>query len=781
MKKRKGEREREEERREASEQAKARSSLQRLVSRRHFQKKIKKKAMEEPAAASPAPPPCDDDDRGVQPGDPHPLGIRPWGALLLSSGEERGGGDGDRDGSGGGDGVDDADASRTTKKPRRASSSSCSASRSDPRLGLGALRRLPDEALLLIVASLPARDLAAISCTSRALYAFAFTAADGGVEEEEDEGEEGEEVDEEEEDNDKGKKEEARKQRKRRSGIGGWRSATLSAFGGAWAWGGTWARTYAAAAWARKERKERKGRNDDETPPPHASLVAACERALARRLPPSPPKIHVPLFSDALYATWAATAADPEPWLARDTLPRVDASTLTPEEFARRFDGPALPVVLVGAARHWPAFAKWQSDEYLMNVLSGDAAGAAGSVNGDGGGAEKEGKRTETVHVGGVEVSWKHFAAYAATNADDLPLTVFDSKVLSRIKELREDLGEGAPECLPVAREDEEEEEEEEEEENGDDEKKNKKTAPPRRRRRRRERDLFSVLPIHLRPDHEWLIAGGRRSGSGFHIDPNATSAWNAVVRGSKKWCLYPPGFPPPGVEPSADLSMVTAPAALADWFRGFYEEAFGGGAGCGGGGEGEDEEEKGNGKQQRGGGRQQQHHRLLTAAPLPFTPRYRPLEGIVSAGDTIFVPRGWWHAVLNLETPTIAVTTNFVSEAGLPQALRWVRSRDASLVSGVRGDEARLRLAQRWEVALKEKAPETLAEAEAKIEREDAAVEARRAKERALASLFREESGGGERKKKREGEGEEGEAAAVGAPSSAPGGGFSFNFAVED
>ena len=234
-------------------------------------------------------------------------------------------------------------------------------------------------------------------------------------------------------------------------------------------------------------------------------------------------------------------------------------------------------------------------------------------------------------------------------------------------------------------------------------------------------------------------------------------------------------------MEPSADLSMVTAPAALADWFRGFYEEAFGGGAGCGGGGEGEDEEEKGNGKQQRGGGRQQQHHRLLTAAPLPFTPRYRPLEGIVSAGDTIFVPRGWWHAVLNLETPTIAVTTNFVSEAGLPQALRWVRSRDASLVSGVRGDEARLRLAQRWEVALKEKAPETLAEAEAKIEREDAAVEARRAKERALASLFREESGGGERKKKREGEGEEGEAAAVGAPSSAPGGGFSFNFAVED
>jgi hypothetical protein len=31
-----------------------------------------------------------------------------------------------------------------------------------------------------------------------------------------------------------------------------------------------------------------------------------------------------------------------------------------------------------------------------------------------------------------------------------------------------------------------------------------------------------------------WLIVGPRRSGSSFHIDPNATSAWNAVV---SCWC----------------------------------------------------------------------------------------------------------------------------------------------------------------------------------------------------------------------------------------------------
>ena len=59
--------------------------------------------------------------------------------------------------------------------------------------------------------------------------------------------------------------------------------------------------------------------------------------------------------------------------------------------------------------------------------------------------------------------------------------------------------------------------------------------------------DLFSVLGDAGRPDHRWLIMGPPRSGSTFHKDPNATSAWNAVVTGSKKWILYPPNVLPPG------------------------------------------------------------------------------------------------------------------------------------------------------------------------------------------------------------------------------------------
>ena len=67
--------------------------------------------------------------------------------------------------------------------------------------------------------------------------------------------------------------------------------------------------------------------------------------------------------------------------------------------------------------------------------------------------------------------------------------------------------------------------------------------------------DLFSVLGDDGRPDHRWLIMGPPRSGSTFHKDPNATSAWNAVVTGSKKWILYPPNVLPPGAALCCSLS----------------------------------------------------------------------------------------------------------------------------------------------------------------------------------------------------------------------------------
>ncbi|KAI8852231.1 hypothetical protein BC829DRAFT_385472 [Chytridium lagenaria] len=153
-----------------------------------------------------------------------------------------------------------------------------------------------------------------------------------------------------------------------------------------------------------------------------------------------------------------------------------------------------------------------------------------------------------------------------------------------------------------------------------------------------RTEDLFNVFG-EKRPDYRWLILGPPRSGSTFHLDPNQTSAWNAVLSGSKKWILFPPEVVPPGVFPSEDGSEVTSPVSLAEWFLNHYDEM--------------------------------KH--------LPV----KPIECICRAGEIIFVPRGWWHAVMNLEE-TIAITQNFVSRQNLSHVLRFMATKPDQ-ISGFR------------------------------------------------------------------------------------------------
>jgi hypothetical protein len=69
-------------------------------------------------------------------------------------------------------------------------------------------------------------------------------------------------------------------------------------------------------------------------------------------------------------------------------------------------------------------------------------------------------------------------------------------------------------------------------------------------------------------PCCRWVVIGPARSGSGLHIDPLATSAWNTLLGGHKRWALFPPGTPkhlvlPKGVEREA-----------AAWFTHVYPRA---------------------------------------------------------------------------------------------------------------------------------------------------------------------------------------------------------------
>uniref|UniRef100_A0A7N0UM70 F-box protein n=1 Tax=Kalanchoe fedtschenkoi TaxID=63787 RepID=A0A7N0UM70_KALFE len=131
--------------------------------------------------------------------------------------------------------------------------------------------------------------------------------------------------------------------------------------------------------------------------------------------------------------------------------------------------------------------------------------------------------------------------------------------------------------------------------------------------------DFFDVLGNEVRPAFRWLIVGPERSGASWHVDPALTSAWNTLLCGRKRWALYPPGRVPVGVtvhvnEEDGDVNVDT-PTSL-QWWLDFY--------------------------------------------PL-LADKDKPIELTQLPGETIFVPTGWWHCILNLET-TVAVTQNFVN-----------------------------------------------------------------------------------------------------------------------
>lgn len=207
--------------------------------------------------------------------------------------------------------------------------------------------------------------------------------------------------------------------------------------------------------------------------------------------------------------------------------------------------------------------------------------------------------------------------------------------------------------------------------------------------------DLFSLLGPH-RPDSRWLIMGPTRSGSTFHKDPNATSAWNAVLTGSKYWLMFPSGTdipPPPGVIISEDQSEITSPLSIAEYLLTFH-------------------------------------------ALARRTPGCK--EGICDAGEILHVPGGWFHLVLNLRD-SLALTQNFVPRSKLPDVLGFLRDQRAE-VSGFKEDVCD-RAYELFVERLAEECPDVLEEGLAELEKRG---RGKRGKWEALTKGDDGEEGGG-------------------------------------
>lgn len=318
-------------------------------------------------------------------------------------------------------------------------------------------------------------------------------------------------------------------------------------------------------------------------------------------------------YSDRLYQRHLVNSIYiKKSWIRHETIPKVRSSDLSYNDFERKYERLNKPVIIKGAISDWPAFKNnlWTRESILSS--------------------KEHNRENKLFACGAVDMNMTSVFNYLDQQRDDNPLFIFDPRFADEVPHTNTDeevsvstTGDSS-QCAPDCEK----------------EKNNKYTnnvfATEYSVPKYFPDDLFSLIPN--RPNFRWLLLGGQRSGSKWHIDPNATSAWNAVVTGKKRWWMSPPHSPPPGVFPSEDGAEVTQPLSIFEWLQDFYEHAS----------------ENGN-----------------------------MIEGTCSAGDLIFVPRGWWHAVLNLDEHTVAVTQNFVSQSGLNAVRRFLRFK-SDQVSGV-------------------------------------------------------------------------------------------------
>ena len=174
--------------------------------------------------------------------------------------------------------------------------------------------------------------------------------------------------------------------------------------------------------------------------------------------------------------------------------------------------------------------------------------------------------------------------------------------------------------------------------------------------------NIDSRQETNVRPPYCWLLIGAPRSGTALHVDPNATSAWNTLVTGRKRWFLFPPEFSLSetsdddddggskdayhAVTKSSTSTTVVSDSAI-HWLYQQYHNSM------------SSEQSVSSFHKQHSPDAPQQLQRCYDFVQFP--------------GETVYVPQGWRHAVINLEF-SVAVTHNFVGPHNVDAALASLR-----------------------------------------------------------------------------------------------------------
>jgi hypothetical protein len=185
------------------------------------------------------------------------------------------------------------------------------------------------------------------------------------------------------------------------------------------------------------------------------------------------------IFSDTFFRSWLCRSfALQDSWLKVNNVKVEDATKLSTERFLSEYEERNIPVVIQNGTKSWPALQKWDR-EYLAQETNNISFRA-----------------TSGVAPLPANFTIDSYAKYCDSAAEEAPLYLFDRTFAQTCPKLLEDFYGALKTSCPFF----------------DDE------AP-------HGHDLFSLLGKGKRPDHRWIIIGPKRSGSSFHIDPNATHA----------------------------------------------------------------------------------------------------------------------------------------------------------------------------------------------------------------------------------------------------------------